>query len=54
MKELVHSAFDTKPPLTMEFEGHERGTRVYLCGAWEIEREGEKGPPGAIEEAIIP
>jgi hypothetical protein len=54
IKELVNSSFDTKPPLILEFEEHERGKRVYLCGAWEIEREGEKGPFGAIEEAIIP
>ncbi|MDR1030470.1 MAG: hypothetical protein LBL76_06310 [Treponema sp.] len=54
VKELVNSSFDTNPPLTLEFEEHERGKRVYLCGVWEIEREGEKGPFGAIEEAIIP
>jgi hypothetical protein len=54
IKELVNSSFDTKPPLTIEFEEHERGKRVYLCGTWELEREGEKGPFGAIEEAIIP
>jgi hypothetical protein len=54
LKELIHSAFDTNPPLTLEFEEHERGKKVYLCGRWEIQREGEKGPEGAIEEAIIP
>ncbi|MDR2193524.1 MAG: hypothetical protein LBP19_03520 [Treponema sp.] len=54
IKDLINSSFDTNPPLTLEFEEHERGKRVYLCGLWEIEREGEKGPPGAIEEAIIP
>jgi hypothetical protein len=54
IKELVNSSFDTNPPLVLEFEEHERGKRVYLCGTWEIEREGEKGPPGAIVEAIIP
>jgi hypothetical protein len=54
LKDLIHSAFDTKPPLILEFEEHERGSKVYLCGRWEIQREGEKGPDGAIEEAIIP
>jgi hypothetical protein len=54
LKELINSAFDTNPPLTLEFEEHERGKHVYLCGRWEIQREGEKGPDGAIEEAIIP
>jgi hypothetical protein len=54
VKDLTRSAFDTNPPLTLEFEEHERGKKVYLCGRWEILREGEKGPDGAIEEAIIP
>ena len=54
VKDLTHSAFDTNPPLTLEFEEHERGKKVFMCGRWEIQREGEKGPDGAIEEAIIP
>jgi hypothetical protein len=54
IKELTNSAFDTSPPLILEFEEHQRGQRVYMCGAWEIEREGEKGPYGDIEEAIVP
>ncbi|MDR1216198.1 MAG: hypothetical protein LBK25_05920 [Treponema sp.] len=53
-KELVNSAFDTNPPLILEFDEQDRGKRIYMAGAWEIQREGEKGPPGAIEEAIIP
>jgi hypothetical protein len=53
-KELVHSSFDTNPPLTLSFGEEDRGKRVYMAGAWEIEREGEKGPYGAIVEAIIP
>lgn len=51
---LTHSSFDTKPPLNIDFEEHDRGKKVFLCGRWEIEREGEKGPFGDIEEAIIP
>ncbi|MDR1468679.1 MAG: hypothetical protein LBT00_05240, partial [Spirochaetaceae bacterium] len=53
-KELVRSSFDTNPPLTLSFGEEDRGKRVYMAGAWEIEREGEKGPYGAIAEAIIP
>jgi hypothetical protein len=53
-KELIHSSFDTNPPLTLEFDEADRGKHIYLMGLWEIEREGEKGPPGAIEEAVIP
>ncbi|MDR3114961.1 MAG: hypothetical protein LBU25_05515 [Treponema sp.] len=52
--ELTRSSFDTNPPLTLEFEEHERGKRVYMCGAWQIDREGEQGPSGEIVEAIIP
>jgi hypothetical protein len=52
--ELTNSAFDTNSPLILDFEEHQRGQRVYMCGAWEIEREGEKGPFGDIEEAVIP
>jgi hypothetical protein len=54
IEELINVSFDTNPPLTLVFDEADRGKRVYLCGSWEIEREGEKGPPGAIEEAIIP
>jgi hypothetical protein len=54
ISELVNSAFDTNPPLTLEFQEHERGGKVFMCGRWEIQREGEKGPWGDIEEVIIP
>ncbi|MDR2080155.1 MAG: hypothetical protein LBP74_10600 [Treponema sp.] len=53
-KELFNSSFDTSQPLTLVFDEADRGKHIYLMGLWEIEREGEKGPPGAIEEAIIP
>jgi hypothetical protein len=54
ISELVNSGFDTNPPLELTFEEHERGEKVYMCGRWEIQREGEKGPWGDIEEVIIP
>jgi hypothetical protein len=54
IEELIHSSFDTRAPLTLEFTEHDRGKKIYLCGCWEINREGLKGPYGAIEEAIIP
>jgi hypothetical protein len=54
MAELINSSFDTRAPLELAFEEHERGEKVYMCGSWEIQREGEKGPWGDIEEAIIP
>jgi hypothetical protein len=52
--ELTNSSFDTNPPLVLEFEEHERGNKVFLCGRWEILREAGKGPFGGIEEAVIP
>ena len=35
-------AFDTNPPLALEFQEHERGEKVFMCGRWEIQREVEK------------
>jgi hypothetical protein len=54
VKDLVNSSFDTKSPLTLDFEEHDRGKRVYMVGLWEIEREGIKGKPGEIVSVIIP
>jgi hypothetical protein len=54
VKELINSSFDTDPPLVLDFDETERGKHVYLCGRWEIRREGEKGPDGAIVEVVIP
>jgi hypothetical protein len=54
IEELTQSAFDTRSPCTLSFTEHERGQRVYLCGRWEILREGEKGSFGEIIEAVIP
>jgi hypothetical protein len=54
IKELTQSGFDTNPPLTLNFDEMDRGKHVYMSGSWEIEREGEKGPPGPIIEVVIP
>jgi hypothetical protein len=53
ISELNHSVFDTHTPLTLEFQGHERGQTVYFALRWENTR-GEKGPWSAIQSAIIP
>jgi hypothetical protein len=52
--DLVNSAFDTNSPLTLQFEEHDRGKRVYMAGCWEIQREGIKGNYGEIVSAIVP
>ena len=52
-EDLVHSAFDTNSPLTLEFAGHERGKFVYFAFRWENTR-GEKGPFSPIMSVMIP
>jgi hypothetical protein len=54
IKELGNSAFDTKSPLALTFEEHDRGKRIYLTGHWEIEQEDVKGDLGNIMSAIMP
>jgi hypothetical protein len=54
INELTQSAFDTASPCVLAFAEHERGRRVYMCGRWEIQREGEKGSFGEIIEAVVP
>jgi hypothetical protein len=51
--DLTNSSFDTHTPLTLEFQGHERGKTVYFCLCWENTR-GDKGPWSEIMSAIIP
>jgi hypothetical protein len=53
VKDLTNSAFDTRTPFTLEFEGHERGLTAYFCLCWENTR-GEKGPWSEIVSAIVP
>jgi hypothetical protein len=53
IEELVHSSFDTRTPLILEFGEEERGLMVYFCLRWENTR-GEKGPWSPIKSAIIP
>jgi hypothetical protein len=52
--ELTNIAVDTNPPLTLSFEEHERGEKVFMCSRWQIHREGEMGPASGIIEAVIP
>ncbi|EIP99713.1 hypothetical protein OpiT1DRAFT_04241 [Opitutaceae bacterium TAV1] len=53
LAQLVRTAFDTRSPLTLDFEESERGKTVYFCLRWENTR-GEKGPWSPIYSAIIP
>jgi hypothetical protein len=51
--DLIHSAFDTHTPFTLDFDEDQRGKTVYFCLRWENTR-GEKGPWSEIVSAIIP
>jgi hypothetical protein len=53
INELLHSAFDTRTPFTLDFDENERGKAVYFCLRWESNR-GDKGPWSEIVMAIIP
>jgi hypothetical protein len=51
--DLHNSAFDTRTPLELEFQGHDRGRTVYLALRWENTR-GDKGPFGPIISEMVP
>ncbi|MDR2440746.1 MAG: hypothetical protein LBE12_15395 [Planctomycetaceae bacterium] len=53
INDLINSSFDTRSPLTLDFEENQRGKNVYFCLRWENTR-GEKGPWSEIIGAIIP
>ncbi|MDR0668020.1 MAG: hypothetical protein LBF90_05315 [Prevotellaceae bacterium] len=53
VKELVHSSTATRTPLTLAFEGPQRGSTLYFSLRWE-NNVGEKGSWSAIGSAIIP
>jgi hypothetical protein len=50
---LIHSAFCTRTPLRLAFNGSDRGKTVYFALRWENTR-GVKGPWTAIMNAIVP
>ncbi|GMO63641.1 MAG: hypothetical protein Ta2A_10880 [Treponemataceae bacterium] len=54
LSQLTNAEFDTKAPLAIVFGEADRGKKVFMCGRWEIDREGIAGPWGDVEEAIIP
>jgi hypothetical protein len=53
ISQLIHSVFDTRSPLDIEFTEEERGKVVWFAVRWENTR-GEKGPWSEIYFAIIP
>ncbi|MDR1154770.1 MAG: hypothetical protein LBL04_08650 [Bacteroidales bacterium] len=53
LKDLTESTFNTRSPLTLDFDESDRGKTVYFCLCWENTR-GEKGPRSEITGAIIP
>ena len=53
VSELTNSSFDTRTPLTLEFDDDQRAKTIWMCLRWENTR-GEKGPWGTMLNAIIP
>jgi hypothetical protein len=53
VRNLSHSAFDTRSPLTLEFDEEERGQTLWYAARWENTR-GEKGPWSEILSVVIP
>jgi hypothetical protein len=53
VRSLTHSVFDTRTPLTLEFDEEERGKTLWYAARWENTR-GEKGPWSEIFKTIIP
>jgi hypothetical protein len=53
ISELIHSQFDTRSPLVMEFKEEDRGKMFWFAVRWE-NTTGQKGPWSEIQSAIIP
>ena len=52
-KELKHSVYSTKTPITLYFDGKERGKTIYLSMRW-VNTRGKTGPWSQIHQTIIP
>jgi hypothetical protein len=53
-EDLIHSSFDTRSPLILDFDEADRGRKIYMAGRWEIHREGVKGPFGPVSNTVVP
>jgi hypothetical protein len=53
VRNLTHSVFATRSPLTLEFDEEERGRTLWYAARWENTR-GEKGPWSEILRIVIP
>jgi hypothetical protein len=53
VEDLIHSSFDTRTPLDLEFKGRDRGKAIYFALRWENTR-GLKGPWSPIQNTVIP
>jgi hypothetical protein len=53
IEQLIHSVFDTRSPIDLEFSEEDRGKTVWFVIRWENTR-GEKGPWSPMYSAIIP
>jgi hypothetical protein len=53
VEDLIHSSFDTRTPIVLEFKEHDRGKTLWYAARWENTR-GLKGPWSPIQNVIIP
>jgi hypothetical protein len=53
VSELHNSLLSTKTPITLRFEGHDRGKILYFSLRWE-NTTGQKGPWNDIQSTVIP
>jgi hypothetical protein len=53
LTDLIHSSFNTRTPITLEFHEQERGKTLYFALCW-INTRGEKGPWSGIHSTVIP
>jgi hypothetical protein len=53
IEDLHNTSICTRSPLTLEFDGNNRGQYLYFAICW-VNTRGEKGPWSIIQHAIIP
>jgi hypothetical protein len=54
IEDLKEVIIDTDSPAKITFHESDRGKKVYVAGAWQIERKGKLGPWSDIEMFIVP
>ena len=53
ISQFTHLEVETASPITLSFEEHERGKRVYYAARW-VNNTAKEGPYSEIQSAVIP